>query len=77
MPILRLPAFLIAISATFLAGFIGMSLLPRVDACANVALPMASWSRIATNQFNGSGNFNLTNPINPATPQLFYRLQLP
>ena len=29
MPILRLPAFLIAVSATFLAGFIGMSLLPH------------------------------------------------
>lgn len=43
----------------------------------NVALPMTNWSRLATNQFNASGNFNLTNPINPAQPQLFYRLQLP
>jgi autotransporter-associated beta strand protein len=43
----------------------------------NVVLPMANWTRVATNQFDTSGNFNLTNPINPATPQLFYRLQLP
>jgi autotransporter-associated beta strand protein len=43
----------------------------------NVALPASSWARIATNQFNASGNFNLTNPINPAQPQNFYRLQLP
>jgi autotransporter-associated beta strand protein len=43
----------------------------------NVALPLANWSRIATNQFNPSGAFNLTNPFNPAVPELFYRLQLP
>lgn len=43
----------------------------------NVALPMTNWLRLATNQFNASGNFNLTNPINSAEPQLFYRLQLP
>jgi len=43
----------------------------------NAALPMVSWSRVATNQFDASGIFNLTNPVDPATPQLFYRLQLP
>ena len=43
----------------------------------NVTLPVANWSRIATNQFDATGLFNLTNQINPATPQLFYRLQLP
>jgi autotransporter-associated beta strand protein len=43
----------------------------------NVSLPMASWVRLATNQFNPGGNFTLTNPINLATPQMFYRLQLP
>ena len=43
----------------------------------NVALPLTNWSRIATNQFNASGNFNLTNPIDPATLQKFYRLELP
>jgi autotransporter-associated beta strand protein len=43
----------------------------------NVTLPLANWSRVATNQFDANGYFNLTNPIDPAMPQLFYRLQLP
>jgi len=43
----------------------------------NVVLPTGNWSRMATNQFDANGAFNLTNPINFATPQLFYRLQLP
>ena len=43
----------------------------------NVTLPLANWSRVATNQFDANGIFNLTNPIDPTTPQLFYRLQLP
>ncbi|HEX5220665.1 MAG TPA: autotransporter-associated beta strand repeat-containing protein, partial [Verrucomicrobiae bacterium] len=34
----------------------------------NVTLPSASWSRVATNQFDAAGRFNLTNPINPAVP---------
>jgi autotransporter-associated beta strand protein len=46
-------------------------------AATNVALPLANWSRVATNQFDANGYFNLTNPIDPAMPQLFYRLQLP
>jgi autotransporter-associated beta strand protein len=43
----------------------------------NLALPTAQWLRLATNSFDGSGNFNFTNPIDPTTPQTFYRLQLP
>jgi hypothetical protein len=43
----------------------------------NVTQPAATWARVATNQFDANGYFNLTNPIDPATPQLFYRLQLP
>jgi autotransporter-associated beta strand protein len=46
-------------------------------AATNVTLPLANWSRVATNQFDANGYFNLTNPVDPATPQLFYRLQLP
>lgn len=48
-----------------------------VLSATNVALPVASWSRIATNNFNGSGNFAFTNAIVPGIPQQFYRLQLP
>jgi autotransporter-associated beta strand protein len=34
------------------------------------------WTPVATNQFDFSGNFLVTNAINPAAPQIFYRLQL-
>jgi len=43
----------------------------------NAVLPMFSWNRLATNQFDTNGMFNLTNLIDPLKPQLFYRLQLP
>jgi fibronectin-binding autotransporter adhesin len=43
----------------------------------NAALPLASWTRIATNTFNGSGNFNFTNAILPAVPQRYFVIQLP
>ena len=43
----------------------------------NVVLPLASWTPIATNQFDGSGNFAFTNAVSTGTPQLFYRLQVP
>jgi autotransporter-associated beta strand protein len=43
----------------------------------NVALPLASWVRIATNVFDANGNFNFTNVVNPNTPQQFFSLQLP
>lgn len=46
-------------------------------ASTNVTLPVINWNRIATNQFNANGTFAVTNPLAPATPQLFYRLQLP
>lgn len=43
----------------------------------NLALPVANWTRLATNQFDASGSFNFSNTINPDAPQTFYRLQLP
>jgi hypothetical protein len=43
----------------------------------NIALPLNLWTRIATNQFDASGNFNFTNAINANAPQQFYLLQLP
>ncbi len=48
-----------------------------VLSATNVALPAADWTRLATNNFNGSGNFAFTNAIAPGIPQQFYRLQLP
>jgi len=41
----------------------------------NLALPLAQWTPILTNSFDGSGNLNLsTNILNSAAPQEFYRL---
>jgi rhamnogalacturonan endolyase len=42
----------------------------------NVTLPAAQWTRLATNQFDGSGNFMLTNTIDSSLPRTFYRIQL-
>jgi hypothetical protein len=32
---------------------------------------------VATNQFSGAGTFSFSAPIDGATPQQFFRLQLP
>lgn len=48
----------------------------RVLSAATVVTPMNSWSVIATNQFNGSGNFDVTNPVVPGELARFYRLIL-
>jgi rhamnogalacturonan endolyase len=39
-------------------------------------LTASPWIPMSTNQFDASGNFILTNTINPNSPQTFYRLQL-
>ena len=44
---------------------------------SNLALPLAQWTRLATNQFGPNGNFNFTNASATNAPQEFYRLQLP
>jgi hypothetical protein len=46
-----------------------------VLASTNVALPVYQWSRIATNQFDGGGNFTFTNAFNPSAPASFYLIQ--
>lgn len=43
----------------------------------NLALPRSSWTCVATNDFDGHGNFNFTNPIVTGSPQSYYILQLP
>jgi autotransporter-associated beta strand protein len=43
----------------------------------NLSSPLSQWARLATNQFDGSGNLSFTNSIDPNTPQAFYLLQLP
>jgi hypothetical protein len=43
----------------------------------NVARPLSQWTRLATNVFSGSGNFQFTNPMNAGAAQQYYRLQMP
>ncbi len=43
----------------------------------NLALPIANWAVLATNQFGTGGAVNFTNPLDFNLPQLFFRLRLP
>ncbi|HTA95048.1 MAG TPA: autotransporter-associated beta strand repeat-containing protein, partial [Verrucomicrobiae bacterium] len=45
-------------------------------ASTNVAAPLSQWQPVATNNFDGDGNFNFTNTADPNVPQTFYMLQL-
>ena len=47
-----------------------------VLSATNLAAPLNSWSRIATNAFDAGGNFSFTNALNPGVPRQYYRLQL-
>jgi autotransporter-associated beta strand protein len=47
-----------------------------VLATTNLTLPPTSWARIATNQFDASGGFSITNAFDTSTSQRFYMLQL-
>ncbi|EEF62338.1 beta strand repeat-containing protein [Pedosphaera parvula] len=44
---------------------------------ANVAAPLSTWVPVSTNSFNGSGNFTVTNTINPAAGSRFYTIRVP
>jgi rhamnogalacturonan endolyase len=48
----------------------------HVLATTNLALPVASWTRVATNNFSGTGALSVTNVITPE-PQRFFMLELP
>jgi fibronectin type 3 domain-containing protein len=56
-------------------GTAGMNCLVLMS--SNLASPLANWTVLATNIFGPGGGFNFTNPLNPASPQQFYRLKLP
>jgi fibronectin-binding autotransporter adhesin len=43
----------------------------------NVAQPVANWQRLATNAFNASGFFNITNAVSSSIPRQFYLLLVP
>ena len=46
-----------------------------VLASTSLALPKASWTRLATYSFDGSGNFAFSVPVSPGTNQQFFQLQ--
>ena len=46
-------------------------------ASTNLALPLASWSAVTTNTFDGGGQFHYTNPVSPAKPRQFFMFKLP
>ncbi len=43
----------------------------------NIVLPLTNWTSLGSNTFGGSGEFSVTNPIAPNTPQRYYILQIP
>ena len=43
----------------------------------NLPLPLANWTLTTTNQFDGSGNFSVTNAINQNISQQYYLLKVP
>ncbi len=43
----------------------------------NLDTPLTNWTRLLTNQFDGSGNFNITNVLDTNAPQDFYLLETP
>jgi len=43
----------------------------------NLSTPLSHWTRLLTNQFDGNGNFSVTNAVDANSPQDFYLLQLP
>ncbi|HSY20282.1 MAG TPA: hypothetical protein VK815_18195, partial [Candidatus Acidoferrales bacterium] len=43
----------------------------------NLLLPLGRWTTNFSSQFDGAGNFSVTNGVNPAAPQQFYILQTP
>jgi glucose/arabinose dehydrogenase len=48
-----------------------------IVASSNVTQSVDTWPAVATGLFDSSGNFNVTNPLNPSLRQRFYRVQVP
>ena len=48
-----------------------------VLATTNLTLPLTNWTAIATDQFDGLGDFIFTNVAQTNAPQMFYILKQP
>ena len=61
-----------------MSGHGGMPFITyQVLSSTNLTTPLAGWTRLATNYFDGSGNFTCTNTVITGQPQQFFRLQVP
>lgn len=49
----------------------------QILTATNLALPLAQWTPIVTNQFNSSGGFSYTNVIQPGPPAQYFRVVQP
>jgi hypothetical protein len=47
----------------------------NVLTATNAALPVSSWSSLATNQFDANGGFAFTNSIAPGELQRYFRIR--
>jgi T5SS/PEP-CTERM-associated repeat protein len=48
-----------------------------VLASTNIAMSLPNWTPILTNQFDSSGNFSFTSPVDPGLSRRFFVLQVP
>ncbi len=48
-----------------------------VVASTNLSLPLTNWTRVSTNVCDQTGSCELTLPVNPNQPELFYRIEEP
>jgi hypothetical protein len=46
-------------------------------ASTNLALPLASWTALTTNRFNGNGQLHFTNPVSSTKPRQFFIFKTP
>jgi hypothetical protein len=46
-------------------------------ASTNLMLPLTNWTALATNTFDGTGQFRYTNNVNPVKPRQFFIFKLP
>jgi hypothetical protein len=49
----------------------------HLEAAADPALSAGQWTRVATNVFDVTGSFEVTNAMPPGVPQRFHRIALP
>jgi hypothetical protein len=49
----------------------------RILASPNFALPILQWTSVATDQFDGSGNFSYSLTVDPGLPAQYFRIAIP